>query len=112
MIVTKVSNTGGTLVDTRTITYLSQANPDTNFGIVNIAPTFYWGIVGLIGRQADALGAWQNGMIAGQRIGSAGVVPKIDLKEGWQTMPAFARVRTRILGQTARQCAAVALNYT
>jgi hypothetical protein len=112
MLVTKVSNIAGVLFDARTITYLSQANPDTGYGGNNVPRTFYWGIVGLIGRQADALGAWQNGMVAGQRIGSADVGPRIDLKEGWEVSPIFPRARTRILGQTARQCAAVALNYT
>jgi hypothetical protein len=110
MAACKVTNLSGVLLQTRNNTYAATTAPDSGTTAAFAGPAFHWAIVGLRGRGADALGAWQNGNTAGQRVSSGGIVPHVDLKESWRVATGQPG-RSNITGQTSRLCAAIVCHY-
>ena len=104
LIACKVSGLTGVCRETQENIEAPTANPFTGFTGAYGGPSFHWGLVGTSGFPADAPGAWQNGMSAGQRAsinGGLGLLDSADLKEGFRSVLATA-ARTQILGQTVR----------
>jgi hypothetical protein len=109
MLVCKVSNVVGTLVNSRSGGFANTTSPNSGATAFGAASRFHWGIVGTIGQAADSLGVWQSTTSeAGQRISSNTV--RIDLKEAYRYTN-LAAGRARILNQTSRQSAAIIARY-
>jgi hypothetical protein len=100
IVACKVSGLVGVLEEPRSATFNSTSVPDCGLTAVYAASGFHWGIVGTKGRSLDLLGAWQNSMVAGQRVSSAFIA--VDLKEGYRIPATPVAARTRIIGQTSR----------
>jgi hypothetical protein len=110
IVIVTVSNLGGVMRESKS-SAATTANPDSGITAAYAAvKNFHFGVIGTLGKGSDALGTWQNGMVAGQRIGSVGT-PGIDIKEGYQIPPAPIGARAKILGQTSRPTIAMIAYY-
>jgi hypothetical protein len=89
-------------------------NPDSGVTAAFVAAnSYHCGVVGTVGNGADALGVWQNGMAAGQRVSwpAAGVPPGVDLKEGYLIPAAPVGAQAHIHNQTSRASLAQVVYY-
>lgn len=107
MVVCKVTNLTGVFNEQKTAAFASTGNPDSGITSLYPEPGFHYGAICLIGKSSDALGAWQNGMSAGTRVGSLAV--HLDHKTGYKISNGPAQAQ--ILGQAARQCVALIGHY-
>jgi hypothetical protein len=110
IVVSKINGVLGTLKAIASTMNGVTTAPDSGLAtLFSGLPQCHYGVIGTVGANTDTVGAWQNGMTAGNHIGTAAVSAYI--KEAARPLLTPAQARAFVTGQTSRDSTSLVVCY-